>query len=110
LNRKTITNLRRGGRQKVTVEHVHVHPGAQAVVGNVTTGGIEKKGQQAYAISDGRDDGTLWREDSKRKTVPLLVSDGQTAMSDARRRAPGTGFHAASGTEIIGTADAPSRQ
>ncbi|UOA20675.1 hypothetical protein DSM14862_03513 (plasmid) [Sulfitobacter indolifex] len=26
------------GRQKVTVEHVHVHPGGQAVVGNVETG------------------------------------------------------------------------
>ena len=29
-------NKHRGkGQQKVTVEHVHVHPGGQAVVGNV---------------------------------------------------------------------------
>jgi hypothetical protein len=27
------------GQQKVTVEHVHVHQGGQAIVGNVTTGG-----------------------------------------------------------------------
>ncbi len=30
---------RRGGQQRVTVEHVHVHAGGQAVVGAVTTGG-----------------------------------------------------------------------
>jgi hypothetical protein len=28
--------LRRGGEQKVTVEHVHVYPGGQAIVGSVT--------------------------------------------------------------------------
>jgi hypothetical protein len=30
---------RYGGKQKVTVEHVHVHEGGQAIVGNVETGG-----------------------------------------------------------------------
>ena len=29
----------RGSQQKVTVEHVHVHQGGQAIVGTVTTGG-----------------------------------------------------------------------
>jgi hypothetical protein len=28
-----------GGQQKVTVEHVHVHSGGQAVVGNIATAG-----------------------------------------------------------------------
>ena len=32
---------RRGGQQKVMVEHVHVHAGGQAVVGNIITGGGE---------------------------------------------------------------------
>lgn len=33
-------NRHRGkGQQKVTVEHVHVHQGGQAIVGNVETGG-----------------------------------------------------------------------
>ena len=33
-------NRHRGkGQQKVTVEHVHVHEGGQAIVGNVTPGG-----------------------------------------------------------------------
>lgn len=30
---------RNGGRQRVTVEHVHVHPGGQAIVGDVHHGG-----------------------------------------------------------------------
>jgi hypothetical protein len=33
-----LSNMRRGGRQKVTVEHVHVHEGGQAIVGNVARG------------------------------------------------------------------------
>lgn len=32
---EALAKLRRGGEQTVRVEHVHVHPGAQAVVGNV---------------------------------------------------------------------------
>jgi hypothetical protein len=31
--------MRNGGKQKVKVEHVHVHEGGQAIVGDVTTGG-----------------------------------------------------------------------
>lgn len=39
---------RRGGEQKVTVEHVHVHAGGQAIVGAVTAGGGGRllKGQE----------------------------------------------------------------
>jgi len=37
-------NKHRGkGQQKVTVEHVHVHEGGQAIVGNVDTGGDRGK-------------------------------------------------------------------
>jgi len=36
---ETLAKLRRGGGQTVRVEHVHVHPGGQAIVGAVTTGG-----------------------------------------------------------------------
>jgi hypothetical protein len=35
----SLSNMRRGGRQKVVVEHVHVYPGGQAIVGNVTHSG-----------------------------------------------------------------------
>jgi len=39
---KTIQQIRTGGHQKMTVEHVHVYEGDQAVVGNIQGGG--KKG------------------------------------------------------------------
>lgn len=35
----TLMKYRRGGEQRVHVEHVHVHGGAQAIVGNVSSGG-----------------------------------------------------------------------
>lgn len=35
----TLQRLRNGGNQTVTVQHVNVAPGAQAVIGNVRTGG-----------------------------------------------------------------------
>jgi hypothetical protein len=34
---ETLKRYRTGGEQKVTVEHVHVHPGGQAIVGTVST-------------------------------------------------------------------------
>ena len=34
---------RNGGQQKMTVEHVHVHSGGQAIVGPVTRGGLIEK-------------------------------------------------------------------
>lgn len=36
---EALHKLRNGGKQKVKVEHVHVHEGGQAIVGDVTTGG-----------------------------------------------------------------------
>jgi hypothetical protein len=36
----TLQRLRTGGNQTVTVQHVHVGEGAQAVIGNVQTGGV----------------------------------------------------------------------
>jgi hypothetical protein len=39
LQAETLAKLRRGGGQTVRVEHVHVHAGGQAIVGNVSPGG-----------------------------------------------------------------------
>jgi hypothetical protein len=49
---EALAKLRRGGVQKVTVEHVHVHAGGQAIVGAVSTGGggILKSEDQPHAI------------------------------------------------------------
>jgi len=39
----TLKRYRTGGQQKMTVEHVHVHEGGQAIVGSVTAGGGPEK-------------------------------------------------------------------
>jgi hypothetical protein len=48
-------NRHRGkGQQKVTVEHVHVHEGGQAIVGNVEAGGegaAAKSKEQPHALT-----------------------------------------------------------
>jgi hypothetical protein len=43
----TLQRLRTGGNQTVTVQHVNVQPGAQAVIGNVQTGGAKRRGNNA---------------------------------------------------------------
>ena len=40
---EALKRYRSGGQQKMTVEHVHVHEGGQAIVGNVETGGRGRK-------------------------------------------------------------------
>jgi hypothetical protein len=43
----TLQRLRTGGNQTVTVQHVNVASGAQAVIGNVQTGGRKRLGRKA---------------------------------------------------------------
>jgi hypothetical protein len=88
---EALANLRRGGRQKMTVEHVHVHPGGQAIVGNVTTGGREEEGangRQTHAIEGSRlaIDSAVWRQDEERPSLPIPSGDRQAPLSHARRR------------------------
>jgi hypothetical protein len=51
----------KGGQQVVRVEHVHVHPGGQAVVGNVKTDGTAAvtKSEQSLAIGQEQSGKTL---------------------------------------------------
>jgi hypothetical protein len=42
----------KGGQQKVTVEHVHVHAGGQAVVGVVE--GLRKRGALCHHLDHGQ--------------------------------------------------------
>ena len=44
---QTLKNYRSNGEQKVTVQHVNVAPGAQAIVGNVSHGAPANDGAQA---------------------------------------------------------------
>jgi hypothetical protein len=47
---ETLKRYRSGAQQTVKVEHVHVHEGGQAIVGNVETGGgAAKSKDQAHA-------------------------------------------------------------
>src|SRR5262249_15414415 len=86
-------NRHRGkGQQKVTVEHVHVHAGGQAVVGIVGTpgGGDRRKSEDqphAKQITHAPSV-TMPRADTPREPVPV-TSDGQWSMPNARRDVAG---------------------
>ena len=82
-------NRHRGkGQQKVTVEHVHVHAGGQAVVGTVETQGggyIEKSEDQPHAkqIAPALQP-PVWSEDKARDLVPV-AGDTEGSLPNARR-------------------------
>jgi hypothetical protein len=70
-------NRHRGkGQQKVTVEHVHVHEGGQAIVGNVEGGGMRTKSENqphALGYAPGQ---TLRGEITEREAMPV-ARDGE---------------------------------
>jgi len=79
-------NRHRGkGQQKVTVEHVHVHSGGQAIVGNVEAGGgvAPKSKDQAHALAYAPGQ-TLPSPDPARDRVPVARNE-ERQMPDARR-------------------------
>ena len=81
-------NRHRGkGQQKVTVEHVHVHAGGQAVVGTVETpgGGDQPKPEdQAHAKQIAHaPQPAVWSADKEREAVPI-TSDVERPLPDAR--------------------------
>jgi hypothetical protein len=84
-------NRHRGkGQQKVTVEHVHVHSGGQAVVGMVETpgGGFQPKSkEQPHAIpfAPGIE---MPSPNPERSTVPS-ASDVERPLPDARGKLAG---------------------
>jgi hypothetical protein len=82
-------NRQRGkGQQKVTVEHVHVHAGGQAVVGMVQTpgGGDQPKSEDqphARQIAHASQP-ALWSTDKEREPVPI-ARHAERPLPDARR-------------------------
>lgn len=80
-------NRHRGkGQQKVTVEHVHIHNGGQAIVGNVTGGGASPKLKDqphAKIITDAPIQ-AMRCEDKERATLSV-ASDAERSLPDARR-------------------------
>jgi hypothetical protein len=81
-------NRHRGkGQQKVTVEHVHVHEGGQAIVGNVTPGGgtAVKSDDQPHAKQLAYASSTpMPSTDTPRDAVPIAC-DEERPLPDARR-------------------------
>jgi hypothetical protein len=86
-------NRHRGkGQQKVTVEHVHVHAGGQAVVGVVepSGGGDQSKSEdQPHAKQLAHaPESAMWSADKGREPVPI-ARDAERPMPDARWDFPG---------------------
>lgn len=71
-------NRHRGkGQRKVTVEHVNVHPGGQAIVGNVQGGGVTPKNEeQSHALGYAAGTEMPCEIEAERATVPGTGSKG----------------------------------
>lgn len=84
---ETLNRHRGKGQQKVTVEHVHVHAGGQAVVGNVEAGGgaAAKIEEQSHAQIAHGPEPALWCQDEERDAMPVACDD-ERSMQDARRQ------------------------
>jgi hypothetical protein len=92
---EALARKRLSGEQHVTVKYVHVHPGAQAIVGNVNHSGgrgITKNDQRPYgrtpdtAATGAIPKGSPVRgSNQERETMPV-ASDREGAVSAARRR------------------------
>jgi hypothetical protein len=75
------------GQQKVTVEHVHVYQGGQAVVGVVTPGGgdRQKLEEQPHAKENAHaPQPEVWSADKTREPMPI-ARDDERSLPDARR-------------------------
>jgi hypothetical protein len=85
-------NRHRGkGQQKVTVKHVHVHEGGQAIVGNVTgpRGDSSKSAEQPHAIAHSPQ--PEMRSTHQIDGEPLPVAcDEKRPLPDARREIAGS--------------------
>ena len=86
-------NRHRGkGQQKISVEHVHVHAGGQAIVGAVETGGGVASGHQGQAHAKAISHAPvapLWGENEKREAMPR-AGDAERQVPDARGRLTGS--------------------
>jgi hypothetical protein len=86
---EALAKLRRGGEQTVRVEHVHVHPGAQAIVGNVSNhaggGGTQRNCDQPHAPINPKapafaPGSPLWSEDESRDAVSVPSGERESPL------------------------------
>jgi hypothetical protein len=87
---EALQRYRGKGQQKVTVEHVHVHAGGQAIVGAVAPGGggTAKSEERAHAPGGiTYEPGTPMRgPGTERQAVPIARGTGEAPLQDAWRR------------------------
>jgi hypothetical protein len=86
-----LNRYRGKGQQKVTVEHVHVHAGGQAVVGTIQTpgGGDQSKSEDqphAKQIAHAPQP-AMWSPDKEREPVPI-AGNAERSLPHARRTVP----------------------
>ncbi len=92
---EALNKIRKGGEQTVRVEHVHVYPRGQAIVGAVTQhsqgggGTQENLGQphgpidpKALAFAPGA---PVWREEPGREALPVTSDEGEDTVPVPRR-------------------------
>jgi hypothetical protein len=85
----------KGGQQKVTVEHIHVHAGGQAMVGVVEGAGgpgggdRQKSTDQPHAKQIAHaPQSAVWSPDKEREFLPV-TGDAERPLPDARRNVTG---------------------
>lgn len=81
---EALAKLRNAGRQIIEVQHVHVYPGGQAVVGTVNQGGGD--GRESLGQSHA---GEMLGADALGAALPILAGAGPEALPDARGNEPG---------------------
>jgi hypothetical protein len=77
LQMETLKRYRTGGEQKVTVQHVTVGEGGQAIVGNVTQARREATPEKASASP-------LALTDAKASPMPMIEAEEQTPVTATR--------------------------
>ena len=90
---EALKRYRTGGKQKITVEHVHVYPGGQAIVGNVNRGDPQR-GEGVAEKSEDQPHGqpqlahapepTLRSANAAGDAVPGASREGKAAVPNAR--------------------------
>jgi hypothetical protein len=85
---ETLNRHRGKGQQKVTVEHVHVHEGGQAIVGNIETQGGESSTRSEglpHAKQIAHAPGTPLPSPDTTRDGMSVASDVERSVPDARR-------------------------
>jgi|SRR5450432_4100122 hypothetical protein len=81
---EALTKHRGKGQQKVTVEHVHVYQGGQAIVGNVPPGGLGNNNEvQPHAVTYAP--GTPMRCENPQADALPVPGNAERTLQDARR-------------------------